>query len=125
MITDSNHVIVSTFDPDVETIEQPVATADGRLGFFSALPNAVERFGAGPIVMVRACNRTGRPDLESPPVEGRAELVMDGPLFDEVRAAVAERHGKSAVGEGMLDSVKGLFGGEPAAGYVVLVGVIA
>lgn len=125
MIADSEHVLVSTFEPDAETIEQPVSTGDGRLGFWTTLPNAVERFGAGPIVMVRACNRTGRPDLESPPLEGRAELVTEGPLFDEVRSAVADRHGRGAVGEGMLDSVKGLFGGEHAPAYVVVVNVLA
>lgn len=124
-LTDSEHVLVSTFNPDVDTIEQAVTASDLRVGFWTELETAAARFADGAVVMLRACNRSGKPDLEIPLLEGRAEVLTEGPMFEEVRDAVADRFGKGAVGEGVVDNVKGLFGKKDTPAYVVMVNVTA
>ncbi|GAB3705538.1 hypothetical protein [Mariniluteicoccus flavus] len=123
-ISDGDHILVSTFEPDLDTVERVVPVSDLRIGWWSHDSEGVDRFRGEPIVMVRACSRGGRPDLETPLLEGRSEVVTEGPLFDEVKAAVLAKYGLGAKVDSLLDRAREAFG-ERTPESVVLINVTA
>lgn len=126
-VSDSEHILVSTFEPDADTVERVVVAGDLRIGWWTPDADAaITRFSGQPIVMVRACDGKGRPDLEQPPLEGRSEIITEGRHYDDVRTAMVEKYGASAIGEGLVDQVRGIFGGGVKnPGVVVLINVTA
>lgn len=89
-------VALTTYDLSgeaVTTAVRVVLTADGRLGFCTA-PGAAEakRLHHDARVRMQPCDARGRTQDHSTVVEGQAELVRSGALFDEVRGRVREKY---------------------------------
>lgn len=123
-ITDARHILVTTWDAESRpeaTPEWVVGLPDARIGFWTA--DATEwtrRLAVSGVVSVQACSRTGRVDRQQPVLEGRAELVLSGPVFDEGKAATRERYGVAAGASGVLDRLRELGGDETPEGVVVI-----
>lgn len=126
-IGDEKHILLTTFSDGQttrESVERIVSVSDSRLGFWVPDASVLEhRFDASDTVTVQACARGGKPDRTQPVLEGRAEVVTEGPLFDEVKHAVADKYGFEVTVESTVDKVKEVFGHKtPEA--VVLIDVV-
>lgn len=118
---EAEHVLVSTFNPDVQSVERVVQLADGRIGFWTADAGGMaERFAEPQTVIVRICDRGGKVDLEQPLYEGRAVFIADGPDFEAVKSEVATKHGLAIKLESAVDRAKELFGPKTPEGAVVV-----
>lgn len=118
---EADHVLVTTFNPDLKSVERIAQLPDGRIGFWT--PNTAEmasRFAEPQTVIVRICDRGGKVDLEQPLYEGRAVFVAEGPDFDAVKSAVAERHGLAVRLSSTMDRAKELFGAKTPEGVVLI-----
>ncbi len=120
-LQDAEHILVTTFNPDVKSVERVGQLADGRIGFWS--PDATEmaeRFAESQTVIVRICDRGGKPDLEQPLYEGRAQYLASGSVFDEIRGLIHEKYGLGLKVENVMDRAKELFGKKTPEGAVVI-----
>lgn len=120
-LDDAEHIQLTTFNPDVRSVERVVRLADGRIGVWT--PNGTElreRLAAAATVIVRICDRGGRVDLEQPLFEGRAEYLASGSVFDEIKALTEKKYGAKVTVANMLDRAKELFGGRTPEGAVVI-----
>lgn len=120
-LQDAQHILVTTFNPDVKSVERVVQLVDGRIGFWS--PDAAEmatRFADAQTVIVRICDRFGKPDLEQPLYEGRAAYVASGSVFDEIKTLVHAKYGVGLKVENVMDRAKELFGNKTPEGAVVV-----
>lgn len=116
-----DYVVVTTFSPDVKTVERVVELADGRFGFWTADAGEMAgRFAEPQTVVVRICDRGGKVDLVQPLFEGRAVFVAEGPDFEAVKSEVAAKHGWATKRENAVDRAKELFGPKTPEGAVVL-----
>jgi hypothetical protein len=120
-LREAEHVVVTTFNPDVKSVERIVQLSDGRIGFWTADAGAMaDRFAEAQTVIVRICDRGGKVNFEQPLFEGRAEFVTEGVDFDAVKAAVAAKHGMAVKLENTVDRAKELFGRKTPEGAVVI-----
>lgn len=120
-LDNAEHIQLTTFDPDVKSVERVVRLADGRIGAWT--PDGTElskRLPTAATVIVRICDRGGKVDLEQPLFEGRAEFVASGSVFDEIKALTAEKYGAKVTVVNVLDRVKELFGRRTTEGAVVI-----
>ncbi len=123
-IAEAEHILVTSYPPHadpVTSVERVAALADYRLAYW--LPDgagAAERFGAGPVVSVRPCARSGKPHLEEPVREGRAQVFTEGTVFDEAKAAIKAKYGVAATLAGAVDRAQELFGGRTPEAVVVI-----
>ncbi|WP_425307973.1 hypothetical protein AADG42_04195 [Ammonicoccus fulvus] len=120
-LLDAEHIMVTTFNPDVKSVERVGQLADGRIGFWS--PDATEmaeRFSEPQTVIVRICDRGGKPNLEQPLYEGRAQYLASGSVFDEIRGVIHEKYGLGLKVENAMDRAKELFGKKTPEGAVVI-----
>ena len=120
-LSEAEHVVVTTFNPDRKSVERIVQLSDGRIGFWTADAGTMaERFTGEQTVIVRICDRGGNVDFEQPLFEGRAEFVATGVDFDAVKTAVAAKHGRAMKVESTVDRAKELFGAKTPEGVVVI-----
>lgn len=120
-LRDADHVLVTTFNPDVKSVERVVQLPDGRIGFWTAdAGEMAPRFAVPQTVIVRICDRGGKVDLEQPLFEGTAAFRAEGPDFETVKSAVAEKQGLAAKLESTLDRARELFGAKTPEGVVVI-----
>lgn len=120
ILAEHDHILVSTFEPDVDTVERVVPIDATSFGWWTPDAADAERLRGGQVVMVRACNRSGKVDVEYPLVEGRAEVLAEGPLFDEVRAKTHEKYGLGTTLDGLRDKARGIFGDKTVEAVVVV-----
>lgn len=67
---------------------------DGRIGFYTAMGSGkTKRLKNNPRVTVQPCDMRGRITPGTSPVEGTAEVVQGGALYDEVLGKVAKKYG--------------------------------
>lgn len=120
-LQDAEHILVTTFNPDLKSVERVVQLADGRIGFWTAdATDMADRFSTRQTVIVRICDRGGKVNLEQPLFEGVAEFVSEGIAFDEVRTAVEAKHGFAMKMENAVDRAKELFGNKTPEGAVIV-----
>lgn len=120
-LQDAENILVTTFNPDLKSVERVAMLADGRIGFWS--PDATtlaERFAQPQTVIVRICERNGKHDLEQPLYEGRAEYLASGSVFDEIRGLIHEKYGLGLKVENAMDRAKEIFGKKTPEGAVVI-----
>jgi hypothetical protein len=87
------YLALTTFRRSGEPVTTPVRVvqvSDGRLGFCTA---TTERLAHDQRVQVEPCDVRGRTQETTSPVDGRAEVVRSGALFDEVHGRVREKYG--------------------------------
>ena len=91
------YLAFTTFRRSGEPVTTPVRVvqvSDGRLGFCSATgAGETERLAHDQRVQVEPCDVRGRTQETTSPVDGRAEVVRSGALFDEVHGRVREKYG--------------------------------
>lgn len=126
-IADERHMRVSTFgasgEPEAST-EWVVVLGDSRIGFWTPDATAwTARLAASPVVTVQACGATGTVKREHPLLEGRAELVREGPTFDEVKAAIQAKYALGATAAGLVDKVREL-GGTTTPELAVVINIV-
>lgn len=96
-LADEKYVLLTTFRRSGEGVANPVwivPTDDGRLGFWTAMGTGkTKRLTHTPRVTLQASDARGRAVAGSVPVEGTAEMVRSGPLFDEVHMKVKAKYG--------------------------------
>ncbi|MDO5499419.1 MAG: hypothetical protein Q4F67_07040 [Propionibacteriaceae bacterium] len=117
----AEHILLTTFNPDLKSVERVVRLNDGRIGLWTPDGTSLEqRLPAAATVIVRICDRGGKVDLEQPLFEGRAEFVASGSVFDEIKALTVEKYGRKVVVANVVDRAKELFGGKTPEGAVVI-----
>lgn len=87
------YLALTTFRRSGEPVTTParvVQVSDGRLGFCTAM---TERLAHDQRVQLEPCDLRGRTQETTSPVDGRAEVVRSGALFDEVHGRVREKYG--------------------------------
>lgn len=120
-LQDAEHILVTSFNPDLKSVERVARLADGRIGFWS--PDADDlatRFATPQTVIVRICDRGGRVDLEQPLFEGQAEYVASGSVFDEIKSKISEKYGLGLKLENVMDKAREMFGKKTPEGAVVI-----
>lgn len=118
---DAEHILLTTFNPDMKSVERVVQLNDGRIGIWTPDGTDLEkRLPAAQTVIVRICDRGGKADLEQPLFEGRAEFVASGSVFDEIKALTAEKYGPKVTVANVIDRAKELFGRKTPEGAAVI-----
>ena len=87
------YLALTTFRRSGEPVTTParvVPVSDGRLGLCTAMTEPLARDRR---VQVEPCDVRGRTQETTSPVDGRAEVVRSGALFDEVHGRVREKYG--------------------------------
>lgn len=123
-LADAARLVVTTFregsEPEHST-EWVVSAGVGRVGFWTPDATAwTRRLAASAVVTMRAANALGTVDREAPLLEGRAEVVTEGPLLDEVRDATRAKYGLGAAMAGFVDRIHELGGARTPEAAVVI-----
>lgn len=96
-ITDEKCMALTTCRKSGEAVTTPVwvvPVSDGRIGFWTAMGSGkTKRLKNNPAVTVQPCSFSGKLKPGSSPVDGRAEMVQSGPLFDEIHKKVRGKYG--------------------------------
>ena len=96
-IADEKYIALTTYRKNGEAVVTPVwvnPVSDGRIGFWTAGGSGkTKRMGNNPQVTVQASDARGRGKAGTSPIAGTAEMVHDGPLFDEVWATGKKKYG--------------------------------
>jgi PPOX class probable F420-dependent enzyme len=96
-IAEEKYIAFTTFRKTGEPVTSPVwvnPVSDGRIGFWTAMGTGkTKRLKNNPRVAVQPSDARGRVKAGTDAVEGTAELVQSGPLFDEVQRSGREKYG--------------------------------
>ena len=96
-LADEKYIALTTFKRSGEAVTSPVwivPVSDGRYAFWTSMGSGkTKRIKNNPTVRVQASNGTGKVKAGTTPVDGSAELVQSGPLFDEVHRAIRAKYG--------------------------------
>ena len=97
-IPNEKFIAFTTFRGSGQLVSTPVwvvQVSDGRIGFHTAMGSGkTSRLGRDPRVLVQPSDVRGRvDDSASTPIEGTAEMVRSGRLFDEVQASIRAKYG--------------------------------
>jgi len=96
-LSDEKYLALTTFRRSGEGVVTPVWVAplsDGRIGFWTADGSGkTKRMRHTSRVTVQASDARGRAKAGAPVLEGTAEMVKSGPLFDEVHRAITAKYG--------------------------------
>ncbi|WP_341926399.1 PPOX class F420-dependent oxidoreductase [Nocardioides psychrotolerans] len=96
-IADEQFISFTTFRRTGEAVSTPtwiVPVSDGRVGFWTAMGTGkTKRLAHTPRVLLQPSDRKGTVKAGTAPVEGTAEMVRSGALFDEVQGRVRAKYG--------------------------------
>lgn len=96
-IADEKYIAFTTYRKSGEAVSSPVwvnRVSDGRIGFWTSMGSGkTKRLKNDSRVMVQPSDGRGRPKKGTSPVEGTAEMVQSGPLFDEVQVLGRKKYG--------------------------------
>lgn len=96
-IGDEKCILLTTYRRTGEAVATPVwvnPVSDGRIGFWTSMGSGkTKRMRHTPSVTVQPCSATGKVKPGTEPIHGTAEMVQDGPLFDEVQAKGRKKYG--------------------------------
>jgi hypothetical protein len=95
----AEQMLVTSYDAEGEretSLHQLVPAGDGEVAFWVANDQGVrERFPENSVVSVRPATRRGRPVTDEPVMEGRAFVLAEGPVFEQVKKDIAEKYPES------------------------------
>lgn len=96
-ISGEKYIALTTYRKNGEGVTTPVwvnAVSDGRIGFWTAMGSGkTKRMKNNARVTVQASDARGRAKKGSAPLNGTAEMIQSGPLFDEVTASGKKKYG--------------------------------
>lgn len=128
-LADSDHILVTSYRTDgtsIDSVEQVVGLDDARIGFWvTDAAQVQQRFSSSPVVSVRVCNGRGKPDLDEPVFEGRAEVITMGTVFDEVKLKIEDKYDLKVGINSFLDRAKEMFTRKETPEAVVVINVMA
>jgi PPOX class probable F420-dependent enzyme len=91
------YIAFTTYRKSGEAVTTPVwlvDVSDGRIGFWTSMGSGkTKRLKNNPAVTVQPSSFNGTVKSGTTPVNGTAELVQSGPLFDEVLKNVRKKYG--------------------------------
>jgi len=97
-ITSGTHMLLTTFRRSGIGVSTPVWTvpvSDGRVGMWTGAGTGKwKRMRLNPRVTIQACTARGKTRPVDPILEGTAEIVQSGRLFDEVQAKIRAKYGR-------------------------------
>jgi len=97
-ITSGTHMLLTTFRRSGIGVSTPVWTvpvSDGRVGMWTGAGTGKwKRMRLNPRVTIQACTARGKTRPVDPILEGAAEIVQSGRLFDEVQAKIRAKYGR-------------------------------
>ena len=97
-ITAGSHMLLTTFRKNGIGVSTPVWTvpvSDGRVGMWTGAGTGKwKRMRNNPRVTIQACTVRGKTRPADPILEGTAEIIQSGPLFDEVQAKIRAKYGR-------------------------------
>jgi len=95
-ITNGRHMLLTTYRKNGVGVSSPVwtvAVSDGRVGMWTGSQTAkFKRLRHDPHVTIQSCSARGKLKSNSTPFEGTAEIVENGPLFDEVQSKIHAKY---------------------------------
>lgn len=96
-ITRGKHMLLTTFRKSGAGVATPVWTvpvSDGRIGMWTgAGTGKYKRLRNNPHVTIQACTARGKPKPGAAILNGTAEIVQRGALFEEVQASIRAKYG--------------------------------
>ena len=96
-LADEKYLAFTTYRKSGEAVTTPVWTVgleDGRLGFWTSMGTGkTKRLKNNSAVTVQPCSATGTVKAGTSAVSGTAEMVQNGPFFDEVHRKVRKKYG--------------------------------
>lgn len=96
-IADEKYIAFTTYRKSGESVTTPVwvnQVSDGRIGFWTAMGSGkTKRLTNNARVIAQGSDARGRVKSGSTPITGVAEMIQDGPLFDEVWAKGKQKYG--------------------------------
>jgi PPOX class probable F420-dependent enzyme len=91
-------MLLTTFRRSGIGVSTPVWTvpvSDGRVGMWTGAGTGKwKRMRLNPRVTIQACTARGKTRPVDPILEGTAEIVQSGPLFDEIQAKIRAKYGR-------------------------------
>lgn len=121
-LKDAAHILLTSYKPErTATVERIVEADDQRVGFWT--PNGEElsaRFQQPQTVTVQVCDRGGKPDAMEPLLEGTAEVVTSGELFDQIKQRTQDKYGFGLSLEEFGDKVAEVFGKKTPEAVLVI-----
>lgn len=91
-------MLLTTFRKSGTGVATPVwtvAVSDGRVGMWTgAGTGKYNRLRNNPNVTIQACTARGKPKPGAAILDGTAETVQTGALFDEVQASIHAKYGR-------------------------------
>lgn len=119
----AEQMLVTSYDAEGQretSAHQFVPVGDGEVGFLVANDLGIrDRFPENSVVSVRAADRKGRPITDEPVMEGRAFVVSEGPVFEQVKKDIAEKYPEPWTAT-VSNTAKKLFGGRTPECVVML-----
>ncbi|WP_027587588.1 hypothetical protein [Acidipropionibacterium thoenii] len=110
----AERMLITSYDSDGErhtTVEEVVAAGDTQVGFWLANDQGVrDRFPDNAVVSVRAATRRGQAVTEEPMLEGRAFVISEGPVFEQVRKEIFAKY-KTSWTSAVSTGLRNLFAG--------------
>lgn len=96
-LADERYLAFTTYRKSGEAVTTPVWTVgleDGRLGFWTSMGSGkTKRLRNNAAVTVQPCSATGTVKAGATAVSGTAEMVQNGPFFDEVHRKIRKKYG--------------------------------
>lgn len=121
---EARRIQVTTFAADgtpQASVEWVVSVSDTRIGFWTPDVTGFEvRIANSPVVSVHQCDRFGHIDRSQPLFEGRAQIVTEGEIHDEVKKRTKDKYAVGAFVANVVDKVKELSGDKTPEGVVVI-----
>jgi len=91
-------MLLTTFRKSGAGVAMPVWTvpvSDGRVGMWTgAGTGKYKRLRNNPHVTIQACTARGKIKPGSMPLDGTAEILQAGAVFDEVQASIRAKYGR-------------------------------
>lgn len=96
-ISDATYIALTTFRRNGVGVTTPVwvvPVSDGRIGFYTTMGSGkTKRIKVNPRVTVQPSSYKGDPKQGTVPLEGTAELLQEGPIYNEIQASIGHKYG--------------------------------
>ena len=127
-ITRGKHMLLTTFRKSGTGVATPVWTvpvSDGRVGMWTGTGTGkYKRLRNNTHVTIQACTARGKTKPDAAILEGTAELVQAGALFDEVQASIHAKYGRLIPIVKRISRLQGRYKrGQPFGDTVVLISI--
>ncbi len=129
VITSGKHMLLNTFRKSGLPVSTPVWTvpvSDGRVGMWTAAGTGkYQRLRNNPHVTIQACTARGNTKPGTRILQGTAEIVQNGALFDEVQTKIHAKYGRMIPIVKRVSRLQGRFKADQTFGDTVVLITVA